>query len=47
MQTINEEFTNEEYTVLLARKNYSGLNWHDFIIEASKDWVVCDSDVER
>ena len=35
---INETFTEEEFMELKAIKKKSGLIWHDFIIEASKDW---------
>ena len=34
MKTINETFTDEEYTALLEKKEK--LNWHDFILKIAK-----------
>ncbi|MCW7077488.1 MAG: hypothetical protein OCU18_09485 [Candidatus Syntrophoarchaeum sp.] len=34
MKTLNETFTDEEYETMLSVKKESGLNWHDFILNA-------------
>jgi hypothetical protein len=39
MRTINEKFTDEEYATLLITKGTSGMNWHDFIIDATDKWT--------
>ncbi len=36
--TINESFTEEEWSLLKSIKISSGLNWHDFIMEAAQNW---------
>jgi len=40
MKNINEKFTEKEHEELTAIKESSDLNWHDFIIEAAKDWAM-------
>ncbi len=44
MKNINETFTDEEHEELSSIKEYSGLNWHDFIVEAAKDWMRCEKE---
>lgn len=38
LHPINETFSEEEWSVLKPIKLKSGLNWHDFILMAAKEW---------
>jgi len=44
MKNINETFTDEEHEELSSIKEYSGLNWHDFIVESAKNWMRCEKE---
>jgi hypothetical protein len=44
MKNINETFTDEEHKELSSIKEYSGLNWHDFIVETAKYWMRCEKE---
>jgi hypothetical protein len=44
MHNLNEKFTDEEYEEMLRIKAISGLSWHDFVIEATKDWMKCEKE---
>jgi len=38
MKKLDVFYSDEEFKQLKTKKEQSGLNWHDFIIEASKVW---------
>ena len=38
MKHLRETFTDQEMGWLKDRKNKSKRNWHDFILEASRQW---------
>ena len=36
MKNINEKFTDEEHEEIETIKKETGLNWHDFILDAAR-----------
>ena len=42
--TCDRAFTKEEWKELVSIRQVSGLNWHDFIVEAAKDWMRCEKE---
>ena len=36
MKNINEKFTDEEHEEIETIKKATGLNWHDFILDAAR-----------
>ena len=36
MKNINEKFTDEEHNEIETIKKSTGLNWHDFILDAAR-----------
>ena len=37
-------FTDDEHRELTAIKEMSGLSWHDFLIDAAKDWLQSEKE---
>jgi len=38
MQSINEKFTNEEFTEMKTIKENHNMNWHDIVLHAIREY---------